>query len=152
MDKKIRDIIEKNLPSQVGEVLKKRLEQAEEDEKSLKDQIKFNKKLILQEGELNRMISDYKKFDERNSKLNAREKEITRKEDMYSIAELTFKLEEANKRADVVTEFTRGLVRNTTFRKTIFDSENQDSYQDANGLMVYPTPVQKNLTETKEEE
>lgn len=152
MDKEIREIIEKNLPSQVGKVLKERLEQAEKDDQSIKDQIKRNNKLIIQERELNKTISDYKKFDERNAKLDARGKEISEKERNFRVAELSIKLEEANKRADVVTEFTKGLVRNTTFRKKVFDSENQNSYTDANGNTVFPTPINKSLTETKEEE
>ena len=44
---------------------------------------------------------------------------------------------------------TMGLVRNTHYRNQVFNSVDQQPYSDANGNMVYPTPVSTDKTEDK---
>lgn len=152
MNKEISEIIEKNLPAQVGAVLKETLAKAESDAAELKE-CKTTIKLISEQNlKTEGQLRDHNKIDTREASVTVREKAVEKKEVMQEVDVLKIKLEESEKRADIVTDFTKGLVRNTIYRKSILDSENQEGYPDANGNMVYPTPTNKSLTETKEEE
>ena len=147
MDDEIKKIIEKNLPAQVGETLQKRLREAEEDKQLVEFQI--DKISILEKtiNDLNSNLREYEKLDERNDKLTTRENAVGIKETKQKVDELEIRLEESNKRADMVVNFTSGLVRNTNFRKTIYDSETQMPYTDSNGIYHSPMPVNKNYDE-----
>lgn len=64
--KELQESIKKNLPQQVGEILKQRLEQADEDAKKAEE---LASKLIERNEEveeLEKIIRDYKQFDVRN--------------------------------------------------------------------------------------
>ena len=152
MNKEIKLIIEKNLPSQVGTVLKEALSKAESDATALEE---CEKKLVNLK-EFNRSLEErlnaHTKLDAREASVTERENKVEKKEVRQEVDVLTIKLEESEKRADAVTNFTNSLVRNTIVRKSILDSEDQAPHQNPDGTWIYPTPVNKSLTETKEKE
>lgn len=148
MTQEIEEIIKKNLPAQVGDVLKARLFKADVDEKALEAANKNIAALNSQVTTLQNTIAEHRKNDERNAGLDAREKALMERERIQEVTELKIKLEEANKRADMVQNFTLGLVRNIEFRKSISDSQYQASYYDGNNY-VQPTPINKSYDETK---
>ncbi len=152
MNKEIKLIIEKNLPAQVGAVLKETLAKAESDAIAVEEGKKTLANLREFNRSLEKRLSDHGKLDDRETSVAARERAVKENEVNQEVAVLKIKLEESEKRADAVTGFTTGLVRNTIFRKTVLDSENQLGYPDGNGNWVQPTPVNKDLTETKEKE
>jgi hypothetical protein len=144
----IQEIIKKNLPQQVGEVLKLRLEQAEKDAKKV---IELENKISQLEKTVNEKqseLSSYKLLDERNSKLNEREELLNKKQHDLDLDILQHKLESEKDKSEFAKSVALGLVRNTEFRKSVFDSENQQSYYNDN-VWVQPTPINKQLTETK---
>lgn len=150
MTTEINEIIQKNLPAQVGDVLKQRLEQAEKDVKEL-DQAKKQRELDLKRIEqLSAEILEYKKFDERNASLETKEESLREQERNLKINMLEFQLEVEKNKSDFVREVTMGLVRNTTYKKNVFDSENGPNGRDQYGHITYATNS-KNVTETKEE-
>lgn len=149
METEIKAIIEKNLPAQVGDVLKLRLEQAEKDVVKVKQQEEALQSKNVTITGLEKQVADYKKFDERNATLEAREKAVADGERNLKVATLEFQLTAEKEKTQFSKDVALGLVRNTEFRKHIFDSENQQGYQGANGQWIYPTPVNKSLDENK---
>ena len=147
-NKEIRAIIEKNLPQQVGEVLKQRLEQAEKDSNNVERLKSINENACSEIKELQGEIKKYIQFDDRNRDIDKREKELSENEQAFKCNTLQVKLDEANKRANIVTEFTHGLVRNTIFKKNIFESADQPQVQDQYGSNQYVPPI----TSTRNEE
>jgi len=81
---------------------------------------------------------------------------LEEKERDLEVTTLTIKLEESEKRADMVQTFTSGLVRNTIIRKHILDSENIDMpmMYDNSGNQIGGgfKNTTKSYTENKEED
>ena len=152
MGQEIQDIIAKSLPAQVGEVLKKRLEQADRDKARVEQ---LSQELDGKKHEcsvLNETIAKHHNLTEREKGIEAREVDVSKREKNIEVIILQSKLEEANKRAELVTGFTHGLVRNVEVRKSIYDSESQAPFQDSNGNWHYPQPTSKSHTETQTKE
>jgi hypothetical protein len=153
LEEKFSKLIKEDLPGKVGDELKKVLLQAERDAKDLKDlQLeygKLEKKLVACEKDIDRLtltLKEHVSLDLKKNALDTRERNL-------KITELEIKLEEAHKRADIVQEFTSKLVRNTNFRKTVFDSEGTNvPYTDQFGniCQAYVNNT-KNYTEESEE-
>lgn len=149
MNQEIEEIIKKNLPAQVGEVLKKQLDQAEKDAATV---IHQKERIEQQQTEINALSVKLQKhydLDQREAEIKTRELNVSDKERAIEVFALQIRLEEANKRAELISGFTAALVRNTEFRKTIFDSETQSPFQDVNGTWHYPSPTSKSHTENK---
>lgn len=144
----IQEIIKKNLPQQVGEVLKVRLEQAEKDTKKvieLESEIANLKELIKS---LTNELANYVKYNERNSKLDEREVFLDKRQHDLDLQILQNKFESEKEKTEFAKSVALGLVRNTEYRKSIFGSENQDGYYSGD-QWIQPTPVNKNLEEIK---
>ncbi len=152
MTEEIRLIVEKNLPAQVGDVLKVTLDQAKKDAQLVelyRTQIKSFEETIR---EKNSIIDEFKKMETRNAALDVRENSIKEKERVFSILELEYKLASEKEKTEFTKSIAMGLVKNTEYRKTIFDSENSAGYTDSNGVFHYPAPVSKSFIETKHAE
>lgn len=150
MEAEIKAIIEKNLPEQVGDLLKQRLEQAETDAGIVKLQ---NEKLINKNAtiaELENQISVYKKMDERNSLLEAREKLVNDSERGLKIATLEFQLLAEKEKTEFSKNVAMGLVRNTEYKRTLFDSQSEPC-KDQYGNTSYVNKTQ-NSNENKSAE
>jgi hypothetical protein len=88
MEKEIEEIIAKNLPAQVGEVLKKTLEEGQANARlvvSQRDRLAENNQEITH---LNKLLSEYKNLDEYQAKLDAREKQVSEKERNQKVLEV----------------------------------------------------------------
>lgn len=149
MELEIKAIIEKNLPAQVGEVLKLRLDKAEQDVDSLKRLGDSYEHKLVEIESLKKTIETYKAFDNRNATLEAREKAVADGERNLKIATLEFQLNSEKEKTQFSKDVALGLVRNTSYRKNIFDSEFQPSYQDSNGVWHYPPNTNKTYNEDK---
>lgn len=152
MEKEIEEIIKKNLPAQVGEILKERLEKADGDAAMV---LYLQNRVVEQDKEiqtLNKRILEYEKFDVRNAQLDSKENELKEIERNLKIVTLEYQLQSEKEKTDFSKNIALGLVRNVEYRKTIFDSENQAPYIDAGGNWIYSTPVNKSLDETKKAE
>ena len=137
MEKEISEIIEKQLPKQVGEVLQKRLSELENKEKELEVLKKKVANLEISEKEKIEELNRHIDLDKKLSQISQKEVELNQKELKLNNTILEHKLEEANKRAELITSFIHGLVRNVEVRKEIFDSKSS-SYTDSNGVCHYP--------------
>jgi hypothetical protein len=155
-EKEINDIIKKNLPAHVGEVLAKRLRDADDLERDFKHLSELHTKSVKEIDKLNEELRKHDQLDTRNKELLLREEAVKERENQAKIDQLTFELSIEREKSTFTKDVALGLVRNTTFRKTVFDNENQAPYQVPDGhggtVQVWPTPINKNLTETKSEE
>lgn len=147
----IQEIIKKNLPQQVGDVLKIRLEQAEKDAKKV---LELESKVFQLEKTLNEKqseLSAYKLLDERNSKLDERESFLDKIQHDLDLEILQQKYENEKDKSEFAKSVVLGLVRNIEYRKSIFDSENQNGYYNGD-QWVQPSPINKKLEETRKME
>jgi hypothetical protein len=112
MTKEIQEIIEKNLPSQVGEILKKTLEQGQKNEQIVEQQKKEIAKLNSYISNLDKIILNYKEFDTQNSKLEIREKIVAETERNQIITQKTFENKELEKRSNDLFTLVSLLVKN----------------------------------------
>ena len=152
MTKEIAEIIEKNLPAQVGEVLKKVIEQGQKDAETVSLQTQMIGKLTKEKGELIAEIEKYKLFDNRNSKLEEKEIAVAEGERNLKISILEYKLQTESDKSKFVMDVTMGLVRNTNYRRTLVDNQNEfGTVRDQYGNAV-PVNKSQSSSETKTEE
>lgn len=147
IETEIKSIIEKNLPAQIGDVLKKTLEQAEKDAikvKQLEEHI-INKNLNI--SKLENKISKYEKFNERNLALKGKEKFIIEKERSLKIELLEFKLDIEKEKTDFTKLIALGLVKNLEYRRTLFNNTNEPYKDQFNNIQCHNKS--QNLQETK---
>jgi hypothetical protein len=147
-DLEIQEIIKKNLPQQVGDVLKVRLEQAEKDANlvvQLKNKISQLEESVKKQLDL---LDEYELLDRRNSKLDEREVLLNKKQHDLDLEILQQKFENEKDKSDFAKSLALGLVRNTEFRKSVYDTENQAGYSSGTNW-IQPTPIHKSLTETE---
>jgi len=148
LEKEIQESIEKNLPLQVGSVLKTRLEKADKDEKevlSLTSQIE-KIKITLTEKEAE--IKQYKKLDERNNELDKREVELNKIKHDLDLEMLKKELANEQDKSSFAKSVALGLVRNSEYRRNLFDSQNSPDARDQYGNILYSNKTQTS-TETK---
>lgn len=138
MKNEIKQIIEKQLTAEAGIVLKDVLQNGEDAVAKvikLEKQAEADKTMRIS---LETELRGLKALNLRLQLIQAKEEEVTARETNYLNAILTIKLEEANKRAEMVVRYTEKLVRNKDFVKEIFSNKTPASYQDVNGNWVYP--------------
>jgi len=139
MKEELEEIIKKNLPAQVGDTLKKVLEKGKKDAEELDIFTNANRALKADVKTLEGRVEKYQEFDARNSALDAREKELEDKERNLEIELLKMRLDTQKTIAANNQEVAMGLVRNTEYRKHIFDNKpGRDPYYDANNNYICP--------------
>lgn len=152
-EQEFQEVIKKNLPAQVGDVLKARLEQADRDANTIKTQDERIKELNQQVMKANELIENYKQFDKRNEALDGREKGLKEKEIIFEIEVLKYQLLAEKDKTEFSKNIALGLVRNTEYRKTIFDSETSGQpITDGQGYTHYPVPTTKLYDESQKVE
>ena len=136
LELKLQNAIKESLPQQVGEELKKVLEKAKKDEEELR--IAKNSIISLEADVkgLKDVLEKYKQFGNRNAALDAREKELNEKERSLKIEELEYKLNSEKEKTEFTKGVALGLVRNTEYRKDIFNNKHQMGYTDENGKWI----------------
>lgn len=119
MEKEILEIISKNLPEQVGSVLKKRLEQAEKDTELVKQ---LGATICEQEIKLRALTKEldrHRFLDMKQKELNKQEDELSKRERNMSVWEANLRGSEAEKRADELAGFVGMVFRSPIFRKNV---------------------------------
>ena len=154
LEQELQESIKKNLPQQVGEVLKQRLEQADKDAKEVKTLFELTKQYKKETETLQQTIEGYKQFDTRNGLLDLAEKELEKERNKFEIEKLTYQLTAEKDKTEFSKSIALGLVRNTEYRKTIFDSENPggNGVVDGQGNYHYPIISSRNYSETSTQE
>lgn len=147
--KEIQESIKKNLPLQVGEELKKVIEQAKSDSEKVKHLT--NQKIDLERtiDSLNAKLTEYAKLDERNSALEARENKVIEDEREIKLKTLQYQLDAEKEKTQFSKEVALGLVRNTEYRRILRDNTSQPDGKDQYGNTYYSNKSQ-NSEETNQ--
>lgn len=135
MGAEIEESIRKNLPANVGEILRKEL--AELDRLRNVDTINKDlaKKNEYQAKEIQKNEAIVREYQSREADLVRRETEVKTKENDLEISILKIKLEEANKRADIGKELVslvfknREIVTSKSIQSTIHPSYDSSGRQ-----------------------
>lgn len=150
IEKQIQELVKSNLPAQVGEALQTALGEGKEAQKAWAE---AQRRIESLNNTIKDRDNKLKKLEA--LKLEAEEisnQRIILEEDKRNlrIKQLEHELSCEKAMTTTIKEVTMGLVRNTVYRKNIFDSINEPTL-DSNG---YPINVNKtqSLNETKEEE
>lgn len=116
----IEKAIEKNLPNQVGKVLKERLSQADKDAE-LADSLTITLKKAKKEiSELSLKISKYSDIESKLKKLETLGDEIEKKLTGQKIFEAELKASAAEARANEIAGFVGMVFKSPVFRTSVF--------------------------------
>lgn len=147
---KINKAIKESLPSQVGEILKTELERIPKLENQLKE---LNDLVIDKNNTIKRLESKLKELEYlegRERVIDSKEKALEKAERDLKIKELEYKLNSETEKTNFAKDVALGLVRNTNYRKIVFDNINAP-HTDQHGNQVYRNTT-KNYDEAKTEE
>ncbi len=143
MEAEIKKIIEENLPAQVGDVLKKRLEQADRDVDTIKTLETNLKKRTGELKEANKEIETLRERWLRDDELKQRDETLTKRENKINVFQAELRAQEAQNRADEIFSLVDSVFKNPRIRKSIF---NQHEYHNEKGGNVL-FPTQEEITE-----
>lgn len=143
MEQEIKDIIAKNLPHHVGEVLKVRLAKADADAyevERLESQLTEREESIRKLTILNRELSVKVLSEEA---LTGREKAVEDRERNLEIEILKLKLEESERRNSIGTQLVQMVFKSPVYRKHVENMtfSNYDSQGRYNVAGAVPTDV-----------
>lgn len=154
LNQDLKDAIDKNLSNEMGKRLQERFKELEEKEVKL-SRLEQELKNVTDErdaaNETLRKIRSLEAVIEENKNLLNKVETEQRNQKIF---ELETKLAASEKIAQDITNITMGLVRNTSFRKSVYDSEQEfgGGHFDSNNNWIAPKNTVKNYQETKTEE
>lgn len=117
IEQQIKDAIEKDLPAQVGTVLKERLAKIEELEDKVEQQKKELKGVREDLKVAEKQLSNHVSIDTRQQSLNDREKEVQKRELKQDLIEAEKTAE--SQKVQLVKEMFDTVFRNSTVRKEV---------------------------------
>ena len=123
LDQDLKEAIGKHLPQAAGELLQERLKQADVDAALVVTQKERLDNLLGQVRELEAKLRTANEELGKHKALDKREEEISTRERNAEIAMLKVQLEAANGNTQFAKDIALGLVRNTEYRRNVFDSE-----------------------------
>jgi len=123
LEEEIKKAIEATLPTQVGNALREKLEQADRDAASLKKYIAScedkNNKIVALEAK----IEEYRKLDHRNDILNERQAALDKLEMEYKLRVAEYKLNAEMEKSEFAKSVALGLVRNAEYRESVYNTK-----------------------------
>lgn len=154
LNQDLKDAIDKNLSNEMGKRLQERFKELEEKESKLSQVEQELKDARFERDSANKSLNEkdsLEKLIAENTKLLS---EIETEKRNQKIFELETKLAASEKIAQDITNITMGLVRNTEFRKIVYDNEQElgGGHFDSNTNWIAPKNTVKNYQETKTEE
>lgn len=149
LQEQISDLVKKELPAHVSTELQKVLKQAEADAKRVVDLEATLKRRDERIKYFDGEQSKYQKTEKREMELNRREAGLDKRELELNNEILKIRLEESEKRADMVMGYTGTLVKNTTFRRNVMRTNSEDLLDPQNPY--YNTGQMKNSSSSSQE-
>jgi hypothetical protein len=150
MKEQISKAIQEHLPAQVGDELRKLLEQAKKNEGSLAEHRGWLRDVRKDNDVLRKKLDAHSALDAREAAIAKREAEVSEREVKAEIFELNARLEAHKEHSDATKQFMLGLSRNSVFRREFYKSDSytkpQEYHPDGN-IKHYS----ENLHETHEE-
>ena len=149
MQQEILEVIEKNLPAQIGEILKKRLILLDDYETQIKE---LNKTIERNREDLSELKKNIKKLEQLKldeQDINERIKAVAEKERLMQVFELELKLSESEKRITEIVNFASMVLKSPVYRKTTNENTSYYTQYVDNAQKSVPS---KTITETFEQE
>lgn len=136
LKQEFEEAIDKHLSKEVGTRLQSRLRELENKEAQLEVRTAERDAFKNERDIVHKKLWDQQDFEKREQALETRAQELEKKERDLEITVLKIQNEEANKRALWAEGLAMGLVRNTNYRKGVFDSKSENvPYQYPGGGM-----------------
>jgi hypothetical protein len=148
MENEFQEIIKKNLPAQVGEALKTRLEIADSAEKQIPALMEQIEKLKTTVKDQDKRIISQNELDEKLHQQKTQAEQLLEDKRNLEVEKLKIQLEAEKDKSEFSKSVALGLVRNQEFRRTVFDSKHSPEGRDQYGNQVYATHSTK-ADETK---
>lgn len=131
--------IERNLPAQVGDVLKARLEKADRDARKVTELQAAYERLTAQAAERAERIAELERLVSDHAGVDARIKAVEQRERNAEVAELKIRLECEQRFGAKVAEAMLGLVRNVEFRQSVMRSGSENLMASTSPGCSYPS-------------
>lgn len=152
LKEEISKAIEKNLPAAVAEELGEYLREAESN-KSTAQYLRGQVSRLEEKNEsLEEELKKHKENSQAQEKLTARERGVEDRERALELEVARIKLEEANKRADIVHALAGTIFRNPVVKRTAVESTHFGSRWDYNQNRNVDSETGKSTEETTTEE
>jgi len=146
MEQEIKDIIAKNLPEQVGNVLKERLEKAERDAKNLEIMnVSYGNLMIELEGKKQK-LQQLMSLESRISDIKNAEEAIKERRMEMALQISEIKLQEAEKRADELRNVLEIVFKSPVYRKTHLTNVHY-GYENGQSTPKFAAPAETIQTE-----
>ena len=148
-----KEILKKSLPQHVGEILQAELEELDRLRKRVKELDDKTIKMVNEIQDLKNLKLDAKKLDTEWADFAKEREKFKEEKRNLKIEKLEHQLGCEKDKVNFSRELLRGIIRNTTIRKSILDSETSGQpVTDAKGYVHYPSPSSKHheTTETQE--
>jgi seryl-tRNA synthetase len=146
MEQEIKDIIAKNLPEQVGNVLKERLENAERDAKDLGSLRMDYGNLLAQLDEKDKKIKELSYLEDRLDYIKATEEAIKERRMEMALQISDIKLQEAEKRADELRNVLEIVFKSPVYRKSHLTNVHY-GYENGQSIPKFAAPTETIQTE-----
>lgn len=148
----LKEVINKSLPQAVGETLRKRLEQADQDAATVIDLNEriatYRKEIAALQATLTQLRTDL----DQHGALAIREKAVADRERLAELVELKTQIAAEKGNAEFARSVAMGLVRNTEYRHSVFESSNTPIVKDTGGgyqSIEHPNSTRSVTTEQK---
>ena len=150
LQKEIAEAIDKNLPNQVGELLKKRLEKADSDAVLLEQQRKNIKNQGETIGNLEEKLNKHLELDTKHNFLLMCEKELIKQANSQKVFEAELKMGAANSKVVMLQDLMQTVFRSPVYKKHI-DKWDSFEHRYENNMNI-KEKTGETVTETTEEE
>lgn len=154
LEAELKDLIAKHLPQQVGEALKQRLADADRDKSLLVNTTKDLEQAKKQLEDAQWQVRRAGNLDTREKELRVLELQLESEKRALDLTVTQIRLEQAEKRADMVMEFTRVLVKSPEVKTSVFGTNGavggivrNNGYDSVQSV---PSPVSYTETKTTE--
>ena len=148
------EAIKKSLPAETGNFLQERLAQADAMEKEIEKLKKVVSEKEQEIKELDELASSYRKklnaFDniiQREKELKQNEADFEARKNSFEVKEIKYKLEEAEKRANVVTNIVKMVFHSPVYTESIVRNNSVNKYQ--NGMVNESEDENESIVVTK---
>lgn len=146
MEQEIKDIIAKNLPEQVGNVLKERLEKAEKDAKDLEIMnVSYGNLMIELEGKKQK-LKELMSLESRINDIKNAEESIKERRMEMALQISDIKLQEAEKRADELRNVLEIVFKSPVYRKSHLTNVHY-GYENGQSQPKFSSPTETIQTE-----
>lgn len=151
MNQEILELIDKHLAKNVGDVLKKRLEEADFNTAELKKVKEHLNEKLDKISKLNSELSVLQELKQNYEDLENQRRKFEGEKMKYEVEKLKYQLSSEKEKSEFAKNIGLGLVRNLEYRNSMFYNESIGDHNTPQGW-VGSRIITKNFTEEKSTE